>query len=100
VAESLSDVDFHSVIDLLASYVGRAPDLAAWLKGAAINTDRDLRLQYLAGMGLNVNAEEQIQIELQEARRFPDGLFIASAPTLTMLRDAIEKKDPDRAGQR
>jgi spermidine synthase len=100
VAQSLREVDFHSAFDLVASYAGRATDLAGWLKGAAINTDRDLRLQYLAGMGLNVNAEEQIQIELQEARRFPDGLFIASAPTLTMLRDAIEKKGPDRAGQR
>jgi spermidine synthase len=102
VAESLRDVDFHSALDLLSSYVGRLPDLAAWLKGAAINTDRDLRLQYLAGMGLNVAAEEQIYLELLDARRFPEGLFVASAETLTMLRDAIEKKDadPDPAGQR
>ena len=98
----MRDVDFHSALDLLSSYVGRVPDLAGWLKGAAINTDRDLRLQYLAGMGLNVAAEEQIYLELLEARRFPEGLFVASAATLTMLRDAIAKKDadPDPAGQR
>jgi spermidine synthase len=95
VAESLRDVDFNSAIELLATYAGRGPDLAAWLKGAAINTDRDLRLQYLAGMGLNVAAAEEITLDLLEARRFPDDLFVASAETLAMLRDAIEKRDPD-----
>ncbi len=33
---------------------GTAQDLAPWLKDAAINRDRNLRLQYLAGMGLNL----------------------------------------------
>jgi spermidine synthase len=99
-AESLSDVDFLSAFDLLTSYVGRGPDLAVWLKGAAINTDRDLRLQYLAGMGVNISAEEQIYTELLEERRFPEGLFVATAASLTFLREAFEKKDTDPAGQR
>ena len=100
VGESLLDVDFHSAMDLLSTYFGRGPDMAAWLKDAAINTDRDLRLQYLAGMGLNVAAEEQIYNEMLEARRFPDGLFVASPETLTMLRDAMGKKDSDSDGLR
>ena len=103
-AESLSDIDFHSAFDLLSSFVGRGPDLTAWLKGAAINTDRDLRLQYLAGMGLNVSAEEEIYAGLLEARRFPEGLFIASAGTLALLREVLERKypdsDPNPAGKR
>jgi spermidine synthase len=78
----------------MSSYAGRGPDLAAWVKGAAINTDRDLRLQYLAGMGLNVHAEYQIYSELMEARRIPPGLFVGSAETLAKLRDAIEKNEP------
>ncbi len=100
VGESLLDVDFHSAMDLLSTYFGRGPDMAAWLKDAAINTDRDLRLQYLAGMGLNVAAEEQIYNAMLEARRFPDGLFVASPETLTMLRDAMGKKDSDSDGLR
>jgi spermidine synthase len=40
-------------IDLLATYSGQAPLLREWSRGAQINTDRNLRLQYLAGMWLN-----------------------------------------------
>ncbi len=93
-AKSLRDVGFVSAIDLLSSYAGRGPDLAAWLKGAAINTDRDLRLQYLAGMGVNVAAEDQIYFELMKARRIPPGLFVGSAETLAKLRNAIENNKP------
>ncbi|HMK69968.1 MAG TPA: fused MFS/spermidine synthase, partial [Xanthobacteraceae bacterium] len=91
-AESLRDIGFSSAIDLMSSYGGYGPDLVAWLKGAAINTDRDLRLQYLAGMGLNVDVQYQIYLELMKMRRFPPGLFTASAETLVLLRDAIERK--------
>jgi spermidine synthase len=93
-AKSLRDIGFVSAIDLMSSYAGRSPDLAAWLKGAAINTDRDLRLQYLAGMGLNVDAQEKIYLELMEARRIPPDLFVGSAETLAELRNAIENNKP------
>jgi spermidine synthase len=93
-ANSLRDIGFVSAIDLLSSYAGHGPDLAGWLKGAAINTDRDLRLQYLAGMGLNVNAQDQIHSELMEARRMPPDLFVGSAEILIQLRNAIENNKP------
>jgi spermidine synthase len=89
VAKSLRDLGFESAIDLMSSYAGYGPDFTAWLKGSAINTDRDLRLQYLAGLGLNVNAEDQIYSELMAARRIPPELFTGSAETLAKLRDAI-----------
>jgi spermidine synthase len=89
-AKSLRDIGFVSAIDFLSSYAGRGPDLSAWLKGAAINTDRDLRLQYLAGIGLNVDAQERIYLELMKARRIPPDLFVGSAQTLAELRNAIE----------
>lgn len=54
VARSLGDVGFHTATDLFGTYAGRASDLAPWLDGALINTDRNLRLQYLAGEGLNL----------------------------------------------
>jgi spermidine synthase len=89
-AQSLRDLGFVSAIDLLSSYAGSAPDLAAWFQGAAINTDRSLRLQYLAGMSVNVYAQEQITSALLNARKIPPGLFKGSAETLAKLREAIE----------
>lgn len=93
-AQSLRDVGFMSAIDLLSSYAGRGSDLAAWLKGAAINTDRDLRLQYLAGLGLNVNDQYKIHSELMQARRVSSGLFVGSEANLAELRNAIENVEP------
>jgi spermidine synthase len=94
-AKSLRDVGFASAIDLMSTYAGRAADFADWLKGANINTDRDLRLQYLAGMGVNVFAQYQIQYGLTQARRIPAGLFVASPKTLAELHNAIESNRPD-----
>ena len=53
VKESLEEVGFHDAVDLLATYAARAADLGEWMSTAQINTDRNLRLQYLAGMSLN-----------------------------------------------
>jgi spermidine synthase len=97
-AQSVRDVGFSSAIDLMSSYFGRGPDLAPWLKGAAINTDRDLRLQYLAGMGLNIDAQDQIYSQLMAARRIPSDLFVGSAETLATLRSAIEDGEPGAGG--
>ena len=90
-AKALREVGFTSPVDLLSSYAGHARELAAWLKDAAINTDRDLRLQYLAGMGLNVDAQDEIYFGLAEVRRLPSGLFAGSEETLAELREAIER---------
>jgi len=51
VKQSLSEIGINSAIELLSNYAGTPVDLAPWLKDAMINTDRNLRLQYLAGMG-------------------------------------------------
>jgi spermidine synthase len=93
VAASLRDVGFTSTIDLMSSYAGRAVDLAGWLKHAAITTDRDLRLQYLAGMGVNVMMQDAILAELRQARRLPEGLFVGSATNVAELRSAIESAE-------
>jgi spermidine synthase len=93
-AKSLRDIGFVSAIDLLSSYGGRGPELAAWLKDAAINTDRNLRLQYLAGMGLNAARPESVFSELLEARQIPPGLFVGSAETVAELDSAIENNKP------
>ena len=64
VAQSLHDVSMDSATDLFASYAGDRKTLAPWLKDAAINHDRDLRLQYLAGLALNHAEEDTIYREM------------------------------------
>ncbi len=90
VAQSLGEVGFASAIDLLATYAGQAPDLQEWLWDAQINTDRNLRLQYLAGMWLNSYLGRQILAEIIQYYRFPEELFIASDQTKEALREALE----------
>src|SRR5581483_4398622 len=75
VRASLQEVALGSAVDLLARYGGRASDLAPWLAGAQINRDRDLRLQYLAGLAVNDSMSEQIFDEMLRYRRYPDDLF-------------------------
>ncbi|HEY8269028.1 MAG TPA: hypothetical protein VIG34_10245, partial [Xanthobacteraceae bacterium] len=94
VKESLAEVGFNSIVDLLATYIGRASDLENWLKDAQINTDRNLRLQYLAGMGSNFGQADAIYEDLLRQRRFPEDLFVASDETKKMLREVLPRYDP------
>ena len=64
VAQSLREIGFNSVVDLFSTYAGNAKDLAPWLKDAPINRDRNLRLQYLAGLGLNLYQSGPIYSEM------------------------------------
>ncbi len=89
VAESLRQVRFNSAIDLLATYAGDRDDLRSWLSGAQISEDRNLRLEYLAGMGLNDNGAEFIYEDMLRHRKFPEGLFLASAARKQALRKAL-----------
>ncbi len=57
-------MNFHSATDVLATYAGRAADLKSWLAGADINEDMTMRLQYLAGMGLNFDDPGSIYAEM------------------------------------
>jgi len=91
VAQSLKEVGFKSLFGLLATYAGRGPDLAPWLKRAEINRDRNLRLQYLAGLRLNLDQGGLIYDDLLVYRRFPDELFVGSDQRLGMLRVLFEK---------
>jgi spermidine synthase len=91
VARSLSEIGMHSAIDLFATYAGRGPDLGAWMRDAAINRDPNLRLQYLAGLGLNLYQSDRIYSEMLAHARYPDGLFKGSDATLQTLREAIAR---------
>jgi spermidine synthase len=82
-------------LNLLATYSGQAPLLKEWLRGAQINTDRNLRLQYLAGMWLNAYASEGILSSILAYYRFPDQTFVGSPEVIQALKEAL-----DRAGRK
>ncbi|HEV8415606.1 MAG TPA: fused MFS/spermidine synthase [Bryobacteraceae bacterium] len=89
--QSLAEVGMNSPVDLFATYAGRAADLQQWLKGAAINRDRNLRMQYLAGIGLNADESAAIYAGMLAYRRFPDDLFVSAEGRVDSLREAIRR---------
>ena len=83
----------EDAIELLATYWGQAPLLKTWSRGAQINTDRNLRLQYLAGMGLNSYMSEQILSSILEYYRFPDQIFVGSPESVDALKQALDRRN-------
>ena len=95
VVGSLEDIGKGSSIRLLATFAGLASDLEKWLKGAEINHDRNLRLQYLAGMWLNLDDEKAIYQAILSQRRFPEEMFTGSGMQRSGLKWAIERPRTD-----
>jgi spermidine synthase len=89
VSASLAEIGFHSAVDLLASYAGRAQDLAPMLANAQVNEDLNMRLQYLAGLGLNSVTAPQIYHELLSYRKFPEGLLVGNGAGVNALHELI-----------
>jgi spermidine synthase len=92
MAQSLTEVGMNSPVDLFATYAGRAVDLKPWLSGAAINRDRNLRMQYLAGFGLNADDSAPIYAGLLAYRHFPDDMFLSTEGRVDSLREAIGRE--------
>jgi spermidine synthase len=92
VAQSLREIGFNSATELFATYAGQPTDLAPWLADAQINRDRNLRLQYLAGLGLNLYQSGPIYAEMiSHANRFPENLFTGSPEKLQELRQHFDR---------
>jgi spermidine synthase len=89
VAESLNEIGIHSAVDLLATYAGQKSDLGPWYRGAELNRDGDLRLQYLAGWGINSSLEDFIYRQMLSYRRPPWNLFTGSPERVQALMYAI-----------
>ncbi|HLI85528.1 MAG TPA: fused MFS/spermidine synthase [Bryobacteraceae bacterium] len=85
VRDSLEDVGLSSPLSLLATYGGRVQDLQPWLAHAQINRDRNLRLQYLAGLAMPANNATDIMFDLLRYRRVPSPIFTGSAPRMQSL---------------
>lgn len=89
VAKSLNEVGMFSALELFSTYGGRPSDLKPWTDSAMINRDYNLRLQYLAGMSLNLYEAEAIYFEMQKYIKFPDDMFTGSQPLIDTLRRNI-----------
>jgi spermidine synthase len=89
VAQSLREIGINSAIDLLGTYAAQGPQLKDWLSDAQLNLDKNLRLQYLAGLGLNKYEQAEIYAAMARNRAYPESLFTGSPPAIAALRAAI-----------
>jgi spermidine synthase len=94
VLRSLQETGIRSAIELLATYELSAPDIAPWLKNAEINSDRNLRVQYLAGLSVDRHNETSIYDSLVGYRHPPGGRFTGSQNALQELSRAIDERKP------
>ena len=91
VNRSLQAIGFQPPISLLTTYLSQASDLVSWLADAEINRDRNLRLQYLAGMGLDLSDQSIIYDAMTAYRSFPADLFLVSDELGQVLRQALDR---------
>jgi spermidine synthase len=91
IANSLREIGIYNAVDLFGTYAGRTADMKTWLKDATINTDRNLRLQYLAGLGLNLYQSDPIYKNMIKESKYPENLFEGSPETLAALRARINQ---------
>ncbi len=89
VAQSLREIGIGSALDLFATFAGQKADYAAWLEGADINHDSDLRLQYIAGWGINSTMEDAIYRQMIAYRRLPENIFTGSPQQVQAVMLAI-----------
>jgi len=92
VEQSLAVVGLIYPVDLFATYAGRRSDLGEWLRDAAINRDRNLRMEYLAGIGLNLDNSAAIYAGMLAYRRFPEDLFVSAEGRVESLRLALRRE--------
>jgi spermidine synthase len=90
VKQSLAEAGFATLPDLMATYAGRAEDLQDWMKGAEINQDSNLRLQYLAGLSNNTYQGTAILRGILAHYKYPVDMFSGSDALKQSVRQAIE----------
>lgn len=75
VRQSLREIGVENLFDLFSTYSGSASDLAPYVRGAAVNTDGDLKLSYLAGWGINSTLEDYLYRQIIRYRQMPVKTF-------------------------
>ncbi len=94
VTRSLAEIGMLSPTELFATYGGNREDLTPWMSDAQINLDRNMRLQYLAGWGLNLSQAEKIFANMTARIRYPENLFTGSESMIGVLRQRIRPPAP------
>ncbi|MCI0434282.1 MAG: fused MFS/spermidine synthase [Gemmatimonadetes bacterium] len=89
VAISLGEIGMYSIVDLFSTFAGQGGQLGPWLADAQINRDRNLRLQYLAGLGLNLYEQAYIYQDMVSHLSYPEGLFTGAPELQESLRARI-----------
>jgi spermidine synthase len=87
--QSLAEVGFPDAASLFGTFAGQKQHLDAWMADAQINHDNDMRLQYLAGLGLNRYDQAMIYSGMIAGRRYPEGLFVGSPDRINAIRSMI-----------
>ncbi len=91
VSASLAAAEFHSAQELLATYTGRARDLEPFVAGSEVNQDLNLRLQYIAGLGINSVDAARLYASILRYRNFPTDLLTGAQENVDTLRRLIQK---------
>lgn len=92
VSRSFAEIGMSSVIDLFATFAGNKPQLQPWLADATINRDRNLRLQYLAGLGVHLYQSDVIYAGMLRHADYPQGTFTGSPGMLGALQRAMRQQ--------
>jgi len=92
VVQSLNPLALGTPAQLLSTYAGRQADLSRWLEGAEINRDRNLRLQYMAGMQLDSYSGSESYAEMIRLRHLPYDLIQASESQWETLQQLMERR--------
>ena len=91
VVQSLTDVQMGSMISLIRCYAGRNSDMTPWLADAVVNTDRNLRLQYLAGWALNSRKATAIRDSFRPFAKFPTDMLIGRSTSVAAIQFVLER---------
>lgn len=94
VLRSLTEVGYGSVQSLLGTFAATGEQLQSWLGEAEINRDRNLRLQYLAGLGVNNYEQAGIYAQILQQGRWPEDVFTGELTTLSALRSEMMSRRP------
>ena len=83
---SLAEIGFANATELFSTVAAHGPELAPWMADAQINYDRNLRLQFLAGMSLNHYDQGPIYADMIRFRKYPEGVFTGSPERIARIR--------------
>jgi spermidine synthase len=89
VRHSLAEIGFNSGVELFTTFAGRASDLKGYLADAQVNRDRNLRLQYLAGLGVNKYEQASIYRDVLSNGRWVEGMFRGSPDKVAAVRNGV-----------